>query len=169
MVSSLQCQRNTLFPLKMKSLLRNSDPVWVTAWEGVYWLLHTSPQRPLLPRPIRGQAYCYVTVTLETQQEQLPLVAFSSVPHFESHSHLNALFNLVKNASVFQTFRAHTGFKRSGNLPRTKIALSLTGRCMVFWSWPTSLSLGKTNKQFVNLGFMMVLSPLRSLQGPRML
>lgn len=91
--------------------------------------------------PVRRQAYCYVTVTLETQQERLPLVAFSLVPHFESHLHLNVLFNLVKNASLFQTFRAHTGFKRSGNLSKAEIALSLTGRCMVFLSglWAKSL------------------------------
>lgn len=75
--------------------------------------------------PVRRQAYCYVTVTLETQQERLPLVAFSLVPHSESHLHLNVLFSLVKNASHFQTFKAHTGFKRSGNLCKAKIVFVL--------------------------------------------
>lgn len=135
--------KNTLFPLKVKSLLRNSDPVYgVTAYKGGHLL--TAPylsSKTTASSPVRRQAYCYVTVTLETQQERLPLVAFSLAPRFESHLHLNVLFNLVKNASLFQTFGVHTGFKRSGNLSKAQIALSLTGRCTAFLSGLSAESL----------------------------
>lgn len=74
------------------------------------------------------------TVTLETQQVQLHPVPFSLAPCFESHLPLNVLFNMVKNALLFQTFRAQTGLKSFGNLSKTKITQSLEKPYMVFTS-----------------------------------
>lgn len=74
------------------------------------------------------------TVTLETQQEQLHLVPFSLVPHFENHLHLNVLFNVVENALLLQTFSAQTGLKSFGDLSKSKITLPLKEQCMMFIS-----------------------------------
>lgn len=136
--------KNTLFPPESEvSSEEFRASLWSDSLQGGGHLL-TAPylsSKTTVSSPVRRQAYCYVTVTLETQQERLPLVAFSLAPRFESHLHLNVLFNLVKNASLFQTFGVHTGFKRSGNLSKAQIALSLTGRCTAFLSGLSAESL----------------------------
>lgn len=138
--------KNTLFPSSESEVSSEEfrASLWSDSLQGGGGHLLTAPylsSKTTVSSPVRRQAYCYVTVTLETQQERLPLVAFSLAPRFESHLHLNVLFNLVKNASLFQTFGVHTGFKRSGNLSKAQITLSLTGRCTAFLSGLSAESL----------------------------
>lgn len=93
-------------------------------------------------RLVRGLAYCYMTNShLGDTARAASSMPFSLVLHFESHLHLNVLFNMVKNALLFQTFRAQIGLKSSGNLSKAKITLPLEERHPVFISGLSAVGL----------------------------
>lgn len=132
----LFCHRNELFlpKLGLSVLKIYSDLVYEQQLQWrLYWLHHPSPPKPLVTSLVRGQAYCSMT---NSHLGNTARAASSSALFFSSSLWkpltLNVLFNMVKNALLFQTFRAQIGLKSSGSLSKAKITLPLEERYTVF-------------------------------------